>query len=117
MDALVGAPLRRCLLAVVWRGLTYRRVVVFCCVWGAAAMPAPVADFPLLDLLAAPESAWYFIASLALYLMHRFGQDLLLWGILGMAWLMAEKELGDRIDEVEHVAGGGRCWSSRSSCW
>ncbi|MEH0576415.1 acyltransferase [Streptomyces sp. B21-108] len=92
-------------LAVVWRGLTYRRVVVFCCVWGAAAMPAPVADFPLLDLLAAPESAWYFIAGLALYLMHRFGQDLLLWGILGMAWLMAQKELGDRIDEVEHVSG------------
>ncbi|MFI5795340.1 acyltransferase family protein [Streptomyces sp. NPDC051677] len=91
-------------LAVVWRGLTYRRVVVFCCVWGAAAMLAPVADFPLLDLLAAPESAWYFIAGLALYLMHRFGQDLLLWGILGMAWLMAQKELGDRIDEVEHVS-------------
>ncbi|SER55301.1 Peptidoglycan/LPS O-acetylase OafA/YrhL, contains acyltransferase and SGNH-hydrolase domains [Streptomyces sp. yr375] len=92
-------------LVVVRMGLTYRRVVVFCCVWGAAAMPAPVAGFPLLELLAAPESAWYFIAGLALYLMHRFGQDLLLWGILGMAWLMAQKELGDRIDEVEHVSG------------
>ncbi|WP_327317248.1 acyltransferase family protein [Streptomyces sp. NBC_01235] len=92
-------------LVVVRMGLTYRRVVVFCCVWGAAAMLAPVADFPPLELMAAPEGAWYFIAGLALYLMHRFGQDLLLWGILGMAWLMAQKELGDRIDEVEHVSG------------
>lgn len=92
-------------LVVVATGLTYRKVVVFCCVWGAAAMLTPVADFPLLDLLANPEGAWYFIAGLALYLMHRFGQDLLLWGILGMAWLMGQLELGQRIDEVEHVSG------------
>ncbi|WTT98344.1 acyltransferase [Streptomyces sp. NBC_00076] len=92
-------------LAVVATGLTYRKVVVFCCVWGAAAMLAPVSGLPLLELVANPEGAWYFIAGLALYLMHRFGQDLLLWGILGMAWLMGQLELGQRIDEVEHVSG------------
>ncbi|MEV0639306.1 acyltransferase [Streptomyces sp. NPDC050619] len=91
-------------LAVVATGLTYRKVVVFCCVWGAAAMLAPVSGFPLLELVANPEGAWYFIAGLALYLMHRFGQDLLLWGILAMAWLMGQMELGVRIDEVEHVS-------------
>ena len=90
-------------LVVVWMGLTYRRVVAFCCMWGAAAMLAPAAKWPVLELIADPEAAWYFIAGLALYLMHRFGQDLLLWGILGMAWLMGQKELGTRIDEVEHV--------------
>jgi peptidoglycan/LPS O-acetylase OafA/YrhL len=92
-------------MVVVATGLTYRKVVVFCCVWGAAAMLAPVSHFPLLVLVANPEGAWYFIAGLALYLMHRFGQDLLLWGILGMAWLMGQLELGQRIDEVEHVSG------------
>jgi peptidoglycan/LPS O-acetylase OafA/YrhL len=92
-------------LVVVWSGLTYRKVVVFCCVWGAAAMLAPVSKLPLLELVANPEGAWYFIAGLALYLMHRFGQDLLLWGILAMAWLMGQRELGIRIDEVEHVSG------------
>ncbi|MEU7662075.1 acyltransferase [Streptomyces lincolnensis] len=92
-------------LVVVATGLTYRKVVVFCCVWGAAAMLAPVSDFRLLELAANPEGAWYFIAGLALYLMHRFGQDLLLWGILAMAWLMGQLELGQRIDEVEHVSG------------
>ncbi|GAA2256029.1 hypothetical protein GCM10010415_16070 [Streptomyces atrovirens] len=91
-------------LVVVAMGLTYRRVVVFCCVWGAAAMLAPVADLPLLELVANPEGAWYFIAGLALYLMHRFGQDLLLWGILAMAWLMGQLELGNRIEEVERVS-------------
>jgi peptidoglycan/LPS O-acetylase OafA/YrhL len=92
-------------LVVVATGLTYRKVVVFCCVWGAAAMLAPVSGFRLLELAANPEGAWYFIAGLALYLMHRFGQDLLLWGILAMAWLMGQMELGHRIDEVEHVSG------------
>lgn len=33
-------------LAVVATGLTYRKVVVFCCVWGTAAMLAPVSGFP-----------------------------------------------------------------------
>ncbi|MEU5095843.1 acyltransferase [Streptomyces sp. NPDC020996] len=92
-------------LVVVAMGLTYRRVVVFCCVWGAAAMLAPVSKFHLLALAADPDGAWYFIAGLALYLMHRFGQDLLLWGILAMAWLMGQRELGLRIDNVEHVSG------------
>jgi peptidoglycan/LPS O-acetylase OafA/YrhL len=92
-------------LVVVAMGLTYRRVVIFCCVWGAAAMLAPVSHFRLFELVANPEGAWYFIAGLALYLMHRFGQDLLLWGILAMAWLMGQMELGERIDEVEHVSG------------
>ncbi|MFH9816800.1 acyltransferase family protein [Streptomyces sp. NPDC017230] len=92
-------------LVVVATGLTYRRVVLFCCVWGAVAMFAPVADLHLLELVANPDGAWYFIAGLALYLMHRFGQDLLLWGILAMAWLMGQLELGNRIDEVERVSG------------
>jgi len=90
-------------LVVVAMGLTYRRVVVFCCVWGVAAMLAPVSKFPLLVLAANPTGAWYFIAGLALYLMHRFGPDLLLWGILAMAWLMGQLELGERV-EFEQVS-------------
>lgn len=92
-------------LAVVAAGLTYRKVVIFCCTWGALAALAPVAGFPPLTLLADRDSTWYFIAGLALYLMHRFGQDLLLWGILAMSWLMAQDELARRITNVEHVSG------------
>lgn len=92
-------------LAVVATGLTYRKVVVFCCAWGAAAMLAPAAHFGPLTLAANPEGAWFFIAGLALYLMHRFGRDLLLWGILAMAWLMGQRQLGVRVDDFEHVSG------------
>ncbi|MCZ9342138.1 acyltransferase, partial [Streptomyces sp. TRM76130] len=51
-------------LIVVAMGLTYRRVVAFCCVWGAVAMLAPVSDLPLLELAANPDGAWFFIAGL-----------------------------------------------------
>ncbi|MFC4033106.1 acyltransferase family protein [Streptomyces polygonati] len=91
-------------LVVVAVGLTYRRVVLFCCVWGALAMIAPVSGFPFLVTLADPDGAWYFIAGLALFLMYRFGPDLLLFGILALSWLMAQDELGRRIDQVEHVS-------------
>ncbi|WP_329135219.1 acyltransferase [Streptomyces sp. NBC_01476] len=92
-------------LIVVAFGLTYRRVVLFCCVWGALALVAPASGFPMLVLFADPDGAWYFIAGLALFLMYRFGQDMLLWGILALSWLMAQNELGNRISTVEHVSG------------
>lgn len=87
-------------LVVVAMGLTYRRVVVFCCVWGTAAMLAPISELRLMILIVNPVAAWFFIAGLVLYLMYRFGQDLLLWGMLTMSWLMAQVELGRRIESV-----------------
>jgi peptidoglycan/LPS O-acetylase OafA/YrhL len=74
---------------VVWMGLTYQRVVVFCGLWTIAAVLAPAADIPLLTLLVNPHSAPYFIAGLAFYLMHRYRSTPLLWGIVGMSWLLA----------------------------
>ncbi|WP_392674790.1 acyltransferase family protein [Streptomyces sp. LN785] len=84
-------------LIVVATGLTYRKVVVFCCVWGAVSAFAAKSGVPLLITLADPDSAWFFIAGLALYLMHRFGSDLLLWGILGLSWVMSQHELLSRV--------------------
>ncbi|WP_107070086.1 acyltransferase [Streptomyces sp. AcH 505] len=84
-------------LIVVATGLTYRKVVIFCCVWGAAAAFAAKSGIPLLLTLADPDSAWFFIAGLALYLMHRFGQDLLLWGVLGLSWVMSQHDLVTRV--------------------
>jgi peptidoglycan/LPS O-acetylase OafA/YrhL len=89
---------------VVAAGLTYRKVVLFCCVWGALATLAPASDWRFLVLITDPEGAWYFIAGLSLFLMYRFGQDLLLWGILVMSWLMAQQELAHRITTVEGVS-------------
>ncbi|WP_406421754.1 acyltransferase [Streptomyces sp. NBC_00873] len=90
-------------LIVVATGLTYRKVVVFCCAWGAVSAFAAKSGIPLVVTLADPASAWFFIAGLALYLMHRFGQDLLLWGILGLSWVMSQHELLNRV-RIERVS-------------
>ncbi|MFI2431853.1 acyltransferase family protein [Streptomyces sp. NPDC018693] len=75
--------------AIVWKGLTYQRVVIFCGVWTVAAVVAPAAGIPLLSLIVNPTSAPYFIAGMAFYLMHRFRPTPLLWGIVAMSWLLA----------------------------
>ncbi|WP_253195611.1 acyltransferase [Streptomyces sp. JHA26] len=73
---------------VVWRGVTYRRVVVFCCVWATAAVVATRSEAsPFSDLMMA-QDCWYFIAGLAFYLMYRFGQNLLLWGMVAFCFAM-----------------------------
>jgi peptidoglycan/LPS O-acetylase OafA/YrhL len=73
---------------VVWMGLTYTRVAVFCGIWTVAAVLAPSAGIPLLTLLVNPTSAPFFIAGLAFHLMHRFRSTPLLWGIVLMQWLL-----------------------------
>ncbi|MFH0174519.1 acyltransferase family protein [Streptomyces cacaoi] len=78
-------------LFVVWRGVTYRRVVMFCCLWTLAGVFARVADNPLTDELVMRDHAPYFIGGLAFYLIHRFGNDLLLWGIVGFSFLLGQR--------------------------
>ncbi|WP_225099638.1 acyltransferase [Streptomyces sp. CoH27] len=79
-------------LLVVRRGVTYRRVVLFACVWTLAAVLCHSTDNALLHQVIMPEYAPFFIGGLALYLIHRFGSDLLSWGIVAMSWLLAQRE-------------------------
>ncbi|MFD9766832.1 acyltransferase family protein [[Kitasatospora] papulosa] len=76
---------------VVWRGVTYRRVVIFCIGWIFASVFARVAQSPLTDVLVMRDHAPYFIGGLALYLIHRYGSDLLLWGIVLTSWLLGQR--------------------------
>ncbi|WP_225825141.1 acyltransferase family protein [Streptomyces naphthomycinicus] len=78
-------------LFVVWRGVTYRRVVLFCCLWTLAGVFARVAHNPLTDELVMRDHAPFFIGGLALYLIHRHGSDLLLWGIVTVSWLLGQR--------------------------
>ncbi|MFE9772579.1 acyltransferase family protein [Streptomyces sp. NPDC005931] len=78
-------------LFVIWKGVTYRRVVVFCVLWTLAGAFARVADNPLLDEVVMRDHAPFFVGGLALYLIHRFGGDLLLWGIVGMSFLLGQR--------------------------
>ncbi|MFJ1731586.1 acyltransferase family protein [Streptomyces sp. NPDC088254] len=94
---------------VVWKGLTYQRVLVFAGLWTVAAVLAPAADLPLLTLVVNPPSAPYFIAGMAFYLMYRFRPTPLLWGVVGMSWLLALHFL--------LTPGGGRISWNEWSPW
>ncbi|GAA1638453.1 acyltransferase family protein [Catellatospora bangladeshensis] len=87
----LGAELRFYLLfaVVVWLGVTYRRVVYFCALWTLAAAFSSTWDLRWVDNLIVPEFAPYFVAGTALFLVHRFGGNLLLWGLVGANWLLA----------------------------
>jgi peptidoglycan/LPS O-acetylase OafA/YrhL len=88
---------------VVAIGLTYRRVLAFCGIWGFLSLISASVNFPVLDAIVQAQYSWYFIAGIALFLMYRFGQNLLLWGIVGFCWLMAQ----NRITILMHTNEGG----------
>ncbi|GLX53692.1 acyltransferase [Streptomyces hygroscopicus subsp. hygroscopicus] len=79
-------------LIVVLRGVTYRRVVLFCAVWTLALVVCRTTGNELTDQVLMPEYAPFFIGGLALYLIHRFGGDLLLWGIVAVSLLLGQSE-------------------------
>ncbi|GAA4460257.1 acyltransferase family protein [Phytohabitans houttuyneae] len=67
---------------VVYFGVTYRRVVLFCLVWTVVALFAMYTGSGFLRAVVEPSYAPLFVAGITLYLIHRFGPDLLLWGML-----------------------------------
>ncbi|GAA4993875.1 acyltransferase [Yinghuangia aomiensis] len=77
-------------LLVVWRGVTYRRTVLFCVLWLAAVAVSTQMGGGMLSVAVQPRYAAFFIGGVAFYLIHRFGPDPLLWGIVGMSWLFAQ---------------------------
>jgi peptidoglycan/LPS O-acetylase OafA/YrhL len=85
---------------VVWAGTTYRRVVLFCTLWLTVAVLAPSWRLPVVDLVAVPDYAPYFVAGMAMYLIYRFGPTPLLYGITGMAWLVSMARLDDRLAQL-----------------
>ncbi|GAA3345678.1 acyltransferase [Amorphoplanes nipponensis] len=93
---------------VVMVGLTYRRVVAFCALWTVGAVVAEATDNKLLDLVAMPQYAPYFIAGVAFHLIHRFGGNLLLTGIVGFNYLLAlhfvDRDIASQIRESDITA-------------
>ncbi|MFF8277697.1 acyltransferase family protein [Streptomyces lateritius] len=85
---------------LAWWGLTYRRVLLFCCVWGAATPLVAASGDGLLRLLLIPEYSWFFIAGMAFYLMYRFRPNLMLFGIVGFCYCAS---LAPTIDEWKQL--------------
>jgi len=85
---------------VVWAGTTYRRVVLFCVLWLTVAVLAPSWGVPAVDLVAVPDFAPYFVAGMAMFLIYRFGATPLVYGIVGMAWLVSLARVGERVAQL-----------------
>jgi peptidoglycan/LPS O-acetylase OafA/YrhL len=81
---------------VVARGLTYKRVVVFCLAWTLASLVA-MGFGGQLALIMVSRYAPYFIAGVAFYLIKRFSGSMLLWGIVGFSWVIALVRLKSEI--------------------
>ncbi|MFI5937705.1 acyltransferase family protein [Actinoplanes sp. NPDC051494] len=86
---------------VVWRGLTVRRAVLFAGGWLVAAAIATQADVPALNVIVMPDYAPYFSAGIALFLIHRFGSHIGLWGLVGASFLMAQHHA---MGQSQHIA-------------
>ncbi|MFJ8692659.1 acyltransferase family protein [Streptomyces roseolilacinus] len=74
---------------VAWGGLTYRRVLLFCCLWGSAALAFNRFGWGSFGQFLMPEHCWYFIAGMAFYLMYRFRPTVLLWGVVLVSFAAA----------------------------
>ncbi|MDI6100590.1 acyltransferase [Actinoplanes sp. NEAU-A12] len=82
-------------------GLTYRRTVIFCAAWMAVAVIGPMLDSRIVNILAVPEYAPYFIAGIAMFLIHKFGRSPLLLAIVAFSWLISVERVEDRVAGVE----------------
>lgn len=67
-------------------GLTYQRMVLFCSAWLLAGVFTRETGSLLLNEFVLSQYAGLFVAGITLYLMRRFGRNLLLWLLLGFAW-------------------------------
>jgi peptidoglycan/LPS O-acetylase OafA/YrhL len=81
---------------VVAFGVTYKRVVLFCVFWTIATLFAMYTGSAFLSGIVEPFYAPLFIAGITLYLIHRFGPDLLLWCMLGVTTAIAMTSLAQR---------------------
>lgn len=74
-------------MLVVHFGVTYRRVVVFCGAWTITALVGGFTQNRVLETIAPPGYTHLFVGGIALYLMYRFGPNLLLWGMVIASWI------------------------------
>lgn len=81
---------------VLAAGTTYHRMLAFCTTWLALAVFTRQMHVTLLDQIVQSTYAGLFITGIVLYLMYRFGRNLLLWIMLGLAWGYELVALHDR---------------------
>ncbi|MEU7149359.1 acyltransferase [Streptomyces sp. NPDC045456] len=85
------------MVVVVWCGVTYRNCLILCGVWTAAAALAPGLNTPLLTAFAMPQYAPFFIAGIVFHLMRRHGQNAVLWALIAVQLVLAQRYIDYRM--------------------
>jgi peptidoglycan/LPS O-acetylase OafA/YrhL len=94
------------LMAVVLAfGATYGRMLRFCSLWLVVAFITQQTQSSFLNAIDLSDYTGLFVTGITLYLMYRFGQNLLLWVLMGLAWCYQLTVLQLRI--VGHPADSG----------
>lgn len=86
-------------------GVTYGRVLAFCGIWLAAALGAELIGHPLLDEIVMPRYAPYFVAGMALYLIHKHGGGWLAWIYVAASYVLSVNAALERVHGRIEVAG------------
>ncbi len=97
-------------IVLVHRGLTYKRVVAFAGIWLVASVLAENAGISLLGTITMPGESMYFSAGLMMYLMYRFGPDLITIGMTGLCWLLAMHQVSRQLPEMRVDVGHPLQW-------
>jgi peptidoglycan/LPS O-acetylase OafA/YrhL len=95
---------------VVWRGVTYRRAVLFCLLWTVASVAVTGTPNRTLHLLVGPVESSYFVAGVAMYLIYRFRPSALLWGIIGVSWVLSLYRIRPTAGGVDVIGGTHLPW-------
>jgi peptidoglycan/LPS O-acetylase OafA/YrhL len=83
---------------LAWRGLSLQSATLFGYGWLLAGVLSVNSGLPILKTVFQPDNAPLFVAGIAFYLIHRFGGDLKLWGLVALAYALEMHNVVIRID-------------------
>jgi peptidoglycan/LPS O-acetylase OafA/YrhL len=89
----------------VWRGLTYRRTVVFCLGWIIASTLAAATGSAAIKAVFTPDTAPFFIGGIAFYLIRRYGSNLIVWGIVAGSFFLGLRPVMDTTASEADLVG------------
>jgi len=95
---------------VVWRGVTYKRVLTFCVLWLIATVITARIYDTLLQVVVQPTYAPYFIAGILMFLIYRTGSTPLLWGLVGLCYLLCVYQASSETTGMNGILHTSMAW-------